>query len=175
MSRTLVLICVVTITVFMLALPIQATTITFNASLSGLQEVPPNASPATGLGIVVLDDVAHSITVNLSWNNLNAIPTAAHIHGPAAPGVNAVILFNLSPWLQFSASGVMTEQTFSITDPQILDLEAGLYYFNIHTSVFPGGEIRGQIEQIGVPEPGTLLLLGLGIVGILGFRKRSTK
>jgi hypothetical protein len=56
-----------------------------------------------------------------------------------------------------------------INDTQEADLLAGLWYVNIHSSVFPGGEIRGQV----VPEPTTICLLGLG--GLLLSRSRKRK
>ena len=35
----------------------------------------------------------------------------------------------------------------TITPAQYGDLAAGLYYVNIHTARFPGGEIRGQLRR----------------------------
>jgi hypothetical protein len=34
----------------------------------------------------------------------------------------------------------------TLTDAQIADLEAGKWYFNVHTAAHPGGEIRGQLQ-----------------------------
>jgi hypothetical protein len=65
--------------------------------------------------------------------------TSAHIHGPALVGQNAGAIFPLplgSP--KVGAVG-------PLTPAQIADLSNGLWYVNIHTQGFPGGEIRGQI------------------------------
>ena len=37
------------------------------------------------------------------------------------------------------------------TPAQVADLFAGLYYVNIHSNVFPGGEIRGQLAADATP------------------------
>ena len=54
----------------------------FQATLTAAQEVPSNASTATGSGSVVLSDDQTTITVNLSFSGLITNATAAHIHGP---------------------------------------------------------------------------------------------
>lgn len=121
---------------------------TFSGYLNGVQEVPTNASTARGYGRVTLNEAETQITVSVSYGSaaapLSSNVTVGHIHGPAAPGVNAGVLFDLAPatGVQF---GSVNNLTFAITPTQVANLKAGLFYFNIHTVNNPGGEIRGQI------------------------------
>lgn len=50
-------------------------------------------------------------------------------------------------------------------------------YLDIHTSSFPGGEIRGFLEPqaAATPEPASLTLLGIGIAGMAGYGWRRRK
>jgi hypothetical protein len=52
----------------------------------------------------------------------------------------------------------------------VAGIEDGQAYFNIHTTQFPGGEIRG-----GVPEPSTwaMMLLGFAGLGYAAFRRSN--
>jgi hypothetical protein len=142
---------------------------TFEANLTGASENPPNASPATGFGIVVLNAAQNQITVDESWSGLLAAATASHIHGPAGAGTNAGVLFPLSG-VPAATSGAIPQQTFAITSTQVGYLFSGLLYMNVHDSIYPGGEIRGQL--LLVPEPGTLALLGTGLAAV-GWRFRG--
>jgi hypothetical protein len=141
---------------------------TFQAFLSGLGENPPNGTPATGFGTVVLNAAQNQITVDESWAGLLAPATASHIHGPAGVGTNAPILFPFSG-VPATTAGAIPQQTFAINATQVGYLFAGYLYMNVHTSVFPGGEIRGQLLM--VPEPNTLALVGLGL-GVVAWRLR---
>lgn len=116
----------------------------FTARLNGASEVPVNASAGTGYGRVVLNAAENQITASFYWNNLGSGTVAGHIHGPAAPGVNAPVLFNLMPTTG-QTNGATEDRTFAVTPTDVANLRAGLFYFNIHTTVFGGGEIRGQI------------------------------
>lgn len=50
----------------------------------------------------------------------------------------------------------------------------GLTYLNVHTTAFPGGEIRGFLIAIPEPETNALLLAGLAMIGfVTGKRRRA--
>src|SRR6266487_4666502 len=91
---------------------------TYQAFLSGSQEVPANASPATGFGTVLLNAAQTQITVDENWSGLSANATASHIHGPTLPGTNAAVLFPFSG-VPNATSGAIPEQTFAITPTQV--------------------------------------------------------
>src|SRR4051812_35596184 len=120
---------------------------TFQANLTGSQEFPVNGSTATGFGTVVLSADQSTITVNESWSGLSAPASASHIHGPAAPGANAVVLFPFSG-VPAATSGSIPQQTFAISATQVGYLMNGLLYMNVHDANFPGGEIRGQLLAV---------------------------
>jgi hypothetical protein len=132
---------------------------TFDANLDGLQEVPPNASPAFGFGDFLLSGTTLTST-NGSYSDLLGGASAVTIND-AAVGASGPVLFTLTLDTPGNNSG-----TFSgfgtLTAGQITDLQAGNLYVNIRSSVFPSGEIRGQL--LAVPEPGTLALAGVGVL-----------
>jgi photosystem II stability/assembly factor-like uncharacterized protein len=111
---------------------------TFVATLSSGQEVPPTGTNGKGGGLVQLDAPETGAKVGLLFSNLSSAETDAHIHGPAAPGANAPILFPLP-------AGTFNGFSISPTAQQVADLKANLHYMNVHSSNFTGGEIRGQL------------------------------
>jgi hypothetical protein len=125
---------------------------TFTATLTGTQEVPPNASTATGTASVTLDAAETTITVSVVFSGLDGAGTvAAHIHGPAAPGVNGPVVITFPSFPLGVTSGAYSN-SLAITAAQVTDLRAGLYYVNIHsTPNFLGGEIRGQLTEVLPP------------------------
>ncbi|HLY84766.1 MAG TPA: CHRD domain-containing protein, partial [Acidimicrobiales bacterium] len=119
----------------------------FAARLTGHQETPPHAVAGRGSGSVTLNADETMITVNLSWSGLTGPALAAHIHGPAGPGVAAPVMFPFTG-VPAATAGHIPRQSFSVTPQQVAELETGLLYFNIHTAAHPAGEIRGQIFRV---------------------------
>ncbi len=102
-----------------------------------------NNSAGIGFGKVNLNATGTQIVASFNFADLSSNAVAGHIHNPALPGVNASVLFPMPP--PSGTSGAVVDLFFVVTPQQAADLKRGLLYFNIHTSMFPGGEIRGQI------------------------------
>ncbi len=178
----------------------HATPITFQAILTGANEVPPVISPATGLAIVVLDPTAQTIQINATFSGLTTPDVAAHIHccltSPFLTGVNVGVATTVPAFVGFPlgvTSGSYTSQVFDLTqaliyNPAFVTLQGGIpqaeaallagilngeTYFNIHTVSNPGGEIRGFLSQ--VPEPATLYLMGFGLIALAGIIRRRRR
>lgn len=127
----------------------SAVIINFSATIDGLQEVPPVATPASGSATCVMDTDANTLSYNISFSGLIGTQSAAHFHGFAPPGVNAGVLHGLPV-------GSPVIGVWNYLEAQEASIIAGLTYINVHTDFRPGGEIRGQVVQdvVGV-EPAT--------------------
>ena len=117
----------------------------FTSTLNQAQETPPTGSPATGVGCVTLDTSTNQISWNVTFTGLLGAQTAGHIH-QGAPGVAGGIIVAIP-------GGSPSIGSAALTPAQVVQLTAGNYYFNIHSTVFPGGEIRGQILPIPAAVP----------------------
>jgi hypothetical protein len=120
------------------------TTSTFINTYSGLLENPPNSSPATGTIIGTYNHENNLLFYSIIFNNLTTPTSFAHFHGPAAPGVNAPVVIAHSGFPDGVTSGFYSN-VHKLTEEQEMQLVNGLWYSNIHTTAFPGGEIRAQI------------------------------
>jgi hypothetical protein len=115
----------------------------FSAKLEGSQEVPAVATSATGVGSAVLNGTRDTLFVNISVTGLSGPITVAHIH-EGAVGVAGPIVVHLTPFIHGNhISGYVTGA--DLTQATLAKYLRGQYYFNVHTSANPNGEIRGQI------------------------------
>lgn len=175
----------------------QAATFVVSANLSGSQEVPTVNTPGTGFASVSFDDVTNLLSVQTTFANLLGNTTVSHIHCCAPLGTNAGVA-TTTPSFPGFPTGVTSgsySQSFDLTQASSFNaafitanggtvgsartafvngLLGGRAYFNIHTNLFPGGEIRGQLAA-AVPEPSTwaMMLVGFGGMGVAMRRRRN--
>ena len=110
------------------------------AGLSAADEVPANASAATGSGTLVIDPATRVASGSISLTGMTA--TAAHIHLGAA-GSNGPVIVPLSN----TAGNVWAVPANTVLSAdQFRAYKQGNLYYNAHSVAFPNGEIRGQIR-----------------------------
>ncbi|HEU0202847.1 MAG TPA: CHRD domain-containing protein [Burkholderiaceae bacterium] len=111
------------------------------ATLAGDQEVPATHSTATGRGILAVDPNTRALTGQLTTNGVAG--TVAHIHSGAV-GVNGGVAVGLKE--SAPGSGVWNVPANTVlTAAQYKAFLDGALYFNVHSTAFAAGEIRGQI------------------------------
>lgn len=116
-------------------------TTTFVADLSGIREVPENDSDAMGTATLVFNNTTKIFTITVTHNVVE--PTAGHIH-------KGMVGENGDPVFPFpSAISPISYTSPALTAAQEADLRAEHYYVNIHSDLFPNGEIRGQLFKQG--------------------------
>jgi hypothetical protein len=174
-------------TAFSTAAP--AAMLTYTANLTGSAEAPPNASPGTGSATVILDTDLKTMQVQASFSGLTGNVTAAHIHCcTAVPQTGTIGVATTTPTFTGFPSGVTAgsyDNTFDMTlassynasfvtanggttDGALAALQSGLdggkAYFNIHTTAYTGGEIRGFLTAVPVPPAVWLAASGLAFL-----------
>jgi hypothetical protein len=127
--------------------------------------------------------------VRVTFSGLLGDTTASHIHAATAiPGTGTAMVATTTPTFPGFPLGVTSgtyDQTFDMAlassyNPAFItanggtvasaeaalaaSLADGTAYLNIHTTVVPGGEIRGFLQV--VPEPSGLILLGIGSLAL---------
>jgi len=159
-----------TIAACLIGVAASAATLTFEANLDGLQEVPPNASPAFGMGELTLDTVSGFVTITTgTYQDLLGGATAVTIND-AAIGANGPIILTVTLDTPGAATGTFSGSG-TLTAGQVTDMIDTNTYINIRSQVYPSGEIRGQLFL--VPEPSSVLLACIGLAALFVVRRRK--
>jgi hypothetical protein len=124
-------------------------------TLSPAQEVPPpkpeTPRAAAGIGAVVMNAARTELGFTFTYSNMSGAVMAVHFHRGAtteAGGVVQTICGEPAPALAGACpsgnSGTIAG-VWKIPQAMVADWQAGRIYVNLHTSMNPGGEIRGNI------------------------------
>ncbi|HEY4030847.1 MAG TPA: CHRD domain-containing protein [Caulobacteraceae bacterium] len=122
----------------------RADIVHFAAALTGKDEVPANSSAGTGQVTAELETTERTLAYRATYQGLSGPATMAHFHGPAAAGANAPPVVVIADKAKLPIGG-----SVRLTEQEAADLMAGKWYFNVHTAANPGGEIRGQLKEVG--------------------------
>jgi len=161
----------------------------YAVTLNGANESPANTSSGLGAAIVDYNDATHTLQLAVSFAGLTGTTTASHIHAPtASPFTGTAGVATTTPSFAGFPLGVQSGAFATSLDltaassynPAFVTANGGSTagaetalttamangeaYLNIHSTSFPGGEIRGFL--VPIPEPGTLALMGLGGIAL---------
>jgi hypothetical protein len=137
----------------------EAQNLNLTALLSGANETPGIPSGAGGTATITLNTATRTVTYKVDVYNLPSGATAAHFHS-AGPGVSGPVVVNFTVPAgisnDFSISGTASasdlvprgEQGIRSWDDFLQALTLGQIYVNVHSSVNPGGEVRGQVLPV---------------------------
>ena len=158
--------------VLALAQPVMAAD-QFGARLRGLEEVPSISTPAQGFFLGTLNAAGTALDYTIVYFDLQGTVTQSHIHIGQTSVNGGIVLFfctNLAPPAgvpvpppcptgpgintvngTLTGANVITQATQGIAAGEFAEvvraMRAGNSYANVHTDLFPGGEIRGQVTQ----------------------------
>ena len=152
---------------------VRAGTFQYVVNFSGPDEYPSNASPGTGTGTVIYDYINHTLQLQATFSGLTGTTTAAHIHAPTtAPRYQNAGAATTTPSFAGFPLGVTSGSFSSTLDLTVASsynasfvtanggtpaaaeaalaqyMLAGKAYWNIHSTTFPGGEIRGFLTLV---------------------------
>lgn len=172
----------------------------YAAPLKGSSEIPAANTPGNGYATVTVDFDLLTMRVQVTFADLLGNVTAAHIHCcTVTPGAANVPVATQTPSFAAFPTGVTSgsyDRTFDMSlassysagfitahggtvgtafNDLVAGLDSGNAYLNVHTNLFPGGEVRALLAP--VPEPGTYALMigGLGLLAWTARRRGTTR
>lgn len=164
----------------------------YRAVSSGPGEAPPNGSPGSSIATFEID--GNILRAEVPFRDLLAGTTVAHIHCCTTEAFTgtAGVAIGLTDFPATVTAGYYS-RSFDLSDAAVYDpaflaafggtaasattallnaLEANEAYLNIHTTLYPAGEIRGFLVAAPIPEPAHWGMLGVGLLGLAVMTRR---
>ena len=128
---------------------------------------PGNTGIGTGTIAGNYDDVTNSLDYTITWMDLTSEVNNMHFHVGEVGVSGGVDLGIPAPWSSPQVGSATLDAS------QETNLLSGNWYVNVHTTMFPAGEIRGQVIVNPVPIPAAAWLFGSGLIGLFGIARRK--
>lgn len=161
-------------TLAIVTLGLISTSHAFTYTLSGLMDPmqattnPSNIGNGSGAILGSYDDSTMLLDYNISWMDLTTPVTNMHFHVGAVGVPGGVDLGIPSPWVSPEiGTGVLLDAN---QQGNLLD---GNWYVNVHTEMFGGGEIRGQVIVTLIPEPATSCMAAVAFLSMVSLVRRK--
>ena len=117
--------------------------IVFTATLSDNEQSVPTYSPGSGFAEFRLERATLKLSWKVTYQNLTSPPVAAGLYGPENVGANAGQVVDLA---HGKLKSPITGSTI-LSDGVFQYLITGRVYVNLHTTRYPDGELRGQLQR----------------------------
>ncbi len=121
------------------AAEVNAAPIHFYAVATGDQETPPTGSAGYAIAMFSINSNRSELSFIVMEFGVANI-TASHLHR-APRGEPGPVVYSIGAF-DGTISG-----TIPFTKSDLADFKAGNFYYNIHTTAFTGGEVRGQLKR----------------------------
>jgi hypothetical protein len=182
----------------LLSAPARA--VSYYSAIIDSAQVPSSAnggrgsqSPGTGWVNVVLADDESSLAYTMCVDNILRPPgdpqagtpdtvVASHFHtgapgveGPVTKTIFAGVTHDITSPTYFTGTWAAGDATQPLTATNVANLKAGDLYVNLHSRVYPGGVIRGNLVPGAIPEPGSMALLASGLIPLASFTLRRKR
>ena len=129
---------------FMPSLALAVQEVFSGIPLLGTEQVPPNDSAGFGAVTAIYDEDTNRLFYEFEWQLEGTNEAvAAHFH-KGARGATGSVVIDLGP---IAGNSGKSTGVVDLTPAEELDLKAELWYLNVHSNVFPGGEVRGQMVE----------------------------
>jgi CHRD domain len=114
-----------------------------SGSASGSKEIPTNTTTGTATITGTYNRATNSLSYTINWTGLTGNLTAAHFHGPATATESANPMLDIT--IGTNGMNGSTSATVTVTDAFETALLDGKIYYNLHTALYPNGEVRSQV------------------------------